>query len=351
MFDIKRKDFPFNNTAITEKDTILKIESPIIKVCINTEKEADFNIGLYINSPKLTSLHSKGFLKQIHHILYSMEGICFDGTDIYVSKYLSDEKLFSIKLKENIEKYFNYFCRFIDYSLRVYIDLKKINICDNSNTVQIFPKKLQAFSNDSLYSCRMCQTLSPYHICIITPQKSGHCGGVDFSDTMLMYDINKYGPYGMFDKTDMEMHVKEATYGKIDGINLYSLFSHTLPVSPLAEILTAVLPDANAVVVLDRKYSGETPLGLDFEQAMNITRTQLRVDGITGHARQDILSPEFLKEYGGINRVAWMPYITKQLLAIKNEHFADEHTVTNLNELLYFIKNNNERLLNMKPII
>ena len=349
MFHKQSERFPFNNFQLNAEDVMLKFISPFINVNINAMAEDNCNIGLNINSPSLKNLHAKAFLKQIHHILYSMEGICFDGTDIYVSKCFENENDFLLKLKQKIEKNLHDFCRFIEHDLSVCIRTKQTY--NDENRTQIINDSPLLYSGDYFYSCRMCQSLSPYHVCIITPQRAGQCGGIDFQDVVLMYDINKYGPYGRLDKNKLNEYIKEVTDNKIDKINLYSLINNTAPVSPLAQVLAVVLPETNGIVIHDRKYSGKTPTGFTFEEVLNLTKYNVRTEGITGHTRQEIISTDFLKEEDGIKRIAWMPRVTKKLLGVENNFIADEGDATDLSRLLDFIEKNNNQLFCMQAIV
>lgn len=47
---------------------------------------------------------------------------------------------------------------------------------------------------DQFYSCTLCQSYAPNHVCIITPERLGLCGAYTWLDSKASYQINKHGP-------------------------------------------------------------------------------------------------------------------------------------------------------------
>ena len=43
------------------------------------------------------------------------------------------------------------------------------------------------------YSCALCQSYAPNHICIITPERLGLCGAYNWLDGKAAYEINPHG--------------------------------------------------------------------------------------------------------------------------------------------------------------
>lgn len=44
------------------------------------------------------------------------------------------------------------------------------------------------------YSCTLCQSFAPSHVCIISPERSGLCGAVSWLDGKAGYEITPTGP-------------------------------------------------------------------------------------------------------------------------------------------------------------
>ena len=49
-------------------------------------------------------------------------------------------------------------------------------------------------SVDTFYSCTLCQSFAPNHLCVITPERSGLCGAYNWLDGRAAYEINPAGP-------------------------------------------------------------------------------------------------------------------------------------------------------------
>ena len=49
-------------------------------------------------------------------------------------------------------------------------------------------------SVDTFYSCLICQSFAPNHVCVITPERVGLCGAYNWLDCKANYEINPTGP-------------------------------------------------------------------------------------------------------------------------------------------------------------
>ena len=49
-------------------------------------------------------------------------------------------------------------------------------------------------SVDTFYSCLLCQSFAPNHVCIITPERLGLCGAYNWLDGKAAYEIDETGP-------------------------------------------------------------------------------------------------------------------------------------------------------------
>ncbi|MCP4289818.1 MAG: CO dehydrogenase/CO-methylating acetyl-CoA synthase complex subunit beta, partial [Gammaproteobacteria bacterium] len=47
---------------------------------------------------------------------------------------------------------------------------------------------------DLFYSCTLCQSFAPNHVCVISPQRLGLCGAYNWLDCKASYEINPTGP-------------------------------------------------------------------------------------------------------------------------------------------------------------
>jgi acetyl-CoA synthase len=46
---------------------------------------------------------------------------------------------------------------------------------------------------DTFYSCVLCQTFAPNHVCIVLPERVGFCGSVSWLDARAAYEIDPHG--------------------------------------------------------------------------------------------------------------------------------------------------------------
>ncbi|MDI6891936.1 MAG: acetyl-CoA decarbonylase/synthase complex subunit alpha/beta [Actinomycetota bacterium] len=81
-------------------------------------------------------------------------------------------------------------------------------------------------SVDIFYSCSLCQSFAPNHVCIISPERLGLCGAYNWLDGKASHEINPTGPNQPVQKGEVIDSVK----GQWKGINnfVYEKSHHTL---------------------------------------------------------------------------------------------------------------------------
>ncbi|MEI6614685.1 MAG: hypothetical protein WCL37_07290, partial [Chrysiogenales bacterium] len=47
---------------------------------------------------------------------------------------------------------------------------------------------------DIFYSCTLCQSFAPTHVCVVTPERLGLCGAYNWLDCKAAYEIDPTGP-------------------------------------------------------------------------------------------------------------------------------------------------------------
>ena len=72
-------------------------------------------------------------------------------------------------------------------------------------------------SVDTFYSCTICQSYAPDHVCVITPQRLGLCGAYNWLDGRANYEINPVGPNQPIAKGRTIDNVK----GEWEGVNKF----------------------------------------------------------------------------------------------------------------------------------
>jgi acetyl-CoA synthase len=47
---------------------------------------------------------------------------------------------------------------------------------------------------DTFYSCTLCQSFAPSHVCSVSPERTGLCGAYNWMDCKASFEINPTGP-------------------------------------------------------------------------------------------------------------------------------------------------------------
>ena len=178
---------------------------------------------------------------------------------------------------------------------------------------------------DTFYSCSLCQSFAPNHICIITPQHPGLCGAYNWLDGRAAYQINPAGPnqpvekgktidetLGQWEKVNA--FVTQESNGTIERMSAYSMIVDPMTSCGCFECISAVLPATGGIMIVPREYPEMTPCGMKFSTAAGTVGGGRQTPGFFGHSRHYILSPKFISADGGFQRIVWMPTMLKEAL-------------------------------------
>jgi acetyl-CoA synthase len=176
---------------------------------------------------------------------------------------------------------------------------------------------------DTYYSCTLCQSFAPSHVCVISPERTGLCGSYNWMDCKASYEINPTGPNQPVEKGDtieavlgqwkgVNEFVSKASRGKIDHYNFYSIVNDPMTTCGCCEAIAAVLPLCNGVMTVNRDYSGETPCGMKFTTLAGTIGGGLSTPGFVGHGKYNICQRKFLSAEGSLLRMVWMPKMLKE---------------------------------------
>ncbi|MCF6096957.1 CO dehydrogenase/CO-methylating acetyl-CoA synthase complex subunit beta [Thermovorax subterraneus] len=230
-------------------------------------------------------------------------------------------------------------------------------------------------SVDTFYSCLLCQSFAPAHVCIVTPERLGLCGAVSWLDAKATKEINPTGPCQPIVKGECKDEIKgswdsinkavqELSHGATKEVNIYSIMENPMTSCGCFECICGVMPEANGVIIVNREYAGMTPLGMTFGELASTTGGGVQTPGFMGMGRQYITSRKFLLAEGGIKRLVWMPKELKEALREKLnqrgkeigfENFADmiaDETVgTDPDSVVAFLNKVGHPALTMDPIM
>jgi acetyl-CoA synthase len=228
---------------------------------------------------------------------------------------------------------------------------------------------------DIFYSCTLCQSYAPNHVCIISPERLGLCGAYNWLDGKVSHEINPSGPnqpiekgacldgkLGMF--SGINDFVAAKSNKTVDQVSLYSMMMAPMTSCGCFECIMGVTPEANGVVVVNREYAGMTPLGMSFSTLAGLVGGGIQTPGFLGVGRLYLTSRKFIPADGGLQRLVWMPQELKDALrdrltarsgeigdAAFVDKIADESVATTTDELVAFLERVGHPALTMPSIL
>jgi acetyl-CoA synthase len=174
---------------------------------------------------------------------------------------------------------------------------------------------------EDYYSCTLCQSYAPNHVCIVTPQRLGLCGAYTWLDCKASYQINEHGPNEPVQKgtcldpvkgswQNINDYIAVKSNGNLERFNAYSIMEDPMTSCGCFECIAAIVPEANGIMIVDRDFTGMTPIGMTFSTLAGQVGGGVQMPGFTGIGKLYISSPKFISAEGGHQRIVWM---TKQL--------------------------------------
>jgi len=237
-------------------------------------------------------------------------------------------------------------------------------------------KSLTDESVEEFYSCLLCQSFAPNHVCIVTPERVGLCGAVSWLDAKAAYEITPTGPNQPIPKgpaldevrgmwQSCNDYLKPASNNTLEEVNLYTLMDKPMTSCGCFEAIMAIVPEANGIMITTREHSGMTPCGMTFSTLAGTVGGGLQTPGFMGIGRSYIVSRKFIPADGGIARIVWMPKELKEFLredfvqrsveAGLGEDFidkiADETIGTTVDEILPFLEEKGHPCFAMDPLM
>jgi acetyl-CoA synthase len=229
---------------------------------------------------------------------------------------------------------------------------------------------------EEFYSCTLCQSFAPNHVCIVSPERLGLCGAINWLDGKAGFEITPTGPNqpvakgkvldpvkGSFEGIDA--FVREHSRNTVPGMNLYSIMEAPMTSCGCFECILAVIPEANGVMVVNREFAGqETPCGMGFSTLAGSVGGGVQTPGFMGVGKHYLLSRKFLGAEGGLARVVWMTREMKEFLGAALteraaeigipdlvDRIADETTATTPEQLVAHLEKVGHPALGMPPLL
>jgi acetyl-CoA synthase len=324
--------------------------------------------------------------RQIHHLINYIQGIMHIGQRniswIRVSKG-SVDKGFTLKDLGVVlhAKYHQDFQKIVDkvqvtlYTKQEDVDaLTKRAVAD----YRLRDERVENMTDEGeniYYSCTLCQSFAPSHVCTVSPERTGLCGAYNWMDCKASFEINPTGPNQPIEKGEcldpvlgqwkgVNEFIYQASRGAISYYNFYSLVKDPMTTCGCCECIAALLPSCNGIMTVNREYAGETPCGMKFTTLAGVMGGGASSPGFVGHSKYNITQRKFVSGDGGLLRMVWMPKILKEEIKDRllkrgeelgypdlYDMIADETVGITEDEVLAFLKKKGHPALSMDPLI
>jgi acetyl-CoA synthase len=267
--------------------------------------------------------------RRIHEFISCANGIFHMGQRsiiwVRISKEAKEKGFKIIHFGEIlVAKIHNEFSRIVD---RVQVKL----YTDEKETAKLLEEAKKVYSTrddkiggmtdedvEDYYSCTLCQSYAPNHVCIVTPQRLGLCGAYTWLDCKASYQINEHGPNEPVQKGEVidplkgqwkniNNYIDVKSNGNLKKFNAYSIMEEPMTSCGCFECIAAIVPEANGIMIVDRDFAGMTPIGMKFSTLAGQVGGGLQTPGFTGIGKLYISSPKFISAEGGQKRIVWMP--------------------------------------------
>lgn len=180
-------------------------------------------------------------------------------------------------------------------------------------------------SVDTFYSCSLCQSFAPDHICVITPERPGLCGAYNWLDGKAAFEINPTGPNQPIVKgavinevmgqwVGVNEFVYQGSHNAVERFNAYTMMEDPMTSCGCFEAISVLLPMCNGIMTVDRDHTGMTPCGMKFSTLAGSVGGGAQTPGFVGHSKFYMGSSKFISGDGGIARVVWLPKKLKEEL-------------------------------------
>jgi acetyl-CoA synthase len=230
-------------------------------------------------------------------------------------------------------------------------------------------------SVETFYSCTLCQSFAPNHVCIVSPERLGLCGAYNWLDCRASYEINPTGPNQPVPKGEVldewkgyfrnvNEFVRQASNGTVEQVALYSAMENPMTACGCFECILMVIPEANGFMVVSREDPSMTPAGMTFSTLAGMAGGGLQTPGVMGIGKYFLVSRKFIRADGGLKRIVWMSKNIKEEMraelqaACEREgvpdlldKIADAEVATTVEELLAFLEEKQHPALVMEPLL
>jgi len=171
--------------------------------------------------------------RQIHHLVNYAKGVMHIGQrDIawYRISKAAVEKGFTLKhigvlLHAKLHQDFG--AIFDKLQVKLYTEEDKVKeIADEARKIyRERDERIEGMTDETTeiyYSCTLCQSFAPNHVCVISPERTGLCGAYNWMDCKAAYEINPTGPNQPIQKGE----TLDPKLGNWAGVNEFVFKAH-----------------------------------------------------------------------------------------------------------------------------
>jgi acetyl-CoA synthase len=280
-----------------------------------------------------------------------------------------------------IAKYKSEFPAIVDrVEVVIYTDEKLVaeKILDARESYRVRDERMGGLTDESVeefYSCLLCQSFAPNHVCVVAPERVGLCGAVSWLDAKASYEITPTGPNqpilkdGVIDESkgiwrSVNDFVYTASNKTVEEVALYTLMELPMSSCGCFEAIMAIVPEANGLMITTREHTGMTPCGMTFSTLAGAVGGGVQSPGFRGIGKRYVVSKKFIKADNGLGRIVWMPKDLKEALRAEMtkiaeeegfgsdfvDKIADESIGTATEEILSFLEEKQHPALGMDPL-
>lgn len=284
--------------------------------------------------------------RQIHHLVNYVQGIMHIGQRnimwIRVGK-AAVEKGFLLKHIGKVmhAKYHQEFGNIVDkVQVKIYTEEEKVKevMALAKDVYSQRDRRVEGMTDETeetFYSCTLCQSFAPAHVCVITPERAGMCGAYNWLDCKASNEINPTGPNQPLEKGTCLDPVKgqwkgiddfifKASRQNVEHVCAYSLMNFPMTACGCFEAIATILPLCNGIMVVNRDYRGMTPSGMKFTTMAGMVGGGNQTPGFLGVSKHYMGSKKFFKAEGGLKRIVWLPKMLKEEIAERVKPICEE---------------------------
>ena len=275
--------------------------------------------------------------RQIHHLINGAEGIWHMGQrDIVWTRISKSGYAKGLRLKDYGEILH---AKFLG-NYPAIVDKVKVTLITDKDEVERRlaiaratyverNRRLESMTDESVdifYSCLLCQSFAPNHVCVVTPERLGLCGAYNWLDAKAAYEIDENGPNQPVKKgvcldalkgvwKGVDEYVYANSHKKVQSVCAYSIMDRPMTSCGCFEVICAYVPECNGIMAVNREYTADTPAGMTFSTLAGSVGGGQQTPGFMGCGKVFLTSRKFLFAEGGHKRLVWMTQRLKSELA------------------------------------